>query len=91
MSYGYGADWADPALIADIVPNPESHTFVQTRDRSTKLGRAWRMRPDSPDHYNDARLRSGLIPSTNGHGNARAEPVRGKAHPHESPLTMTGP
>ncbi len=72
VSYGYGADWADPALIADIVPNPESHTFVQTRDRSTKLGRAWRMRPDSPDHYNDARLRSGLMPSTNGHGNARA-------------------
>lgn len=72
VSYGYGADWADPALVANIVPNPASHTFVQSRDRSTKMGRAWRMRPDSPDHYNDPRLRSGLMPSTNGHGNARA-------------------
>lgn len=70
--YGYGASWADPDLVADIVPNPGSHTFVQTRDRTTKLGRAWRMRPESPDHYNDRRLREGLMPSTNGHGNARA-------------------
>lgn len=72
VDYGYGAKWADPDRVADIVPNPASHTFVQTRDPSTKLGRAWRMRPDSPDHYNDPRMRSGLMPSTNGHGNARA-------------------
>jgi CubicO group peptidase (beta-lactamase class C family) len=70
--YGYGAAWADPERVADIVPNQDSHTFVQSRDPSTKMGRAWRMRPDSPDHYNDARMRSGLLPSTNGHGNARA-------------------
>ena len=70
--YGYGAAWADPDRVADIIPNPDSHTFVQSRDPSTKMGRAWRMRPDSPDHYNDPRMRSGLLPSTNGHGNARA-------------------
>lgn len=70
--YGYGAAWADPERVADIIPNQDSHTFVQSRDPSTKMGRAWRMRPDSPDHYNDARMRSGLLPSTNGHGNARA-------------------
>ena len=39
VDYGYGAYWADPGLIADIIPNPGSHTFVQTRDPSTKLGR----------------------------------------------------
>lgn len=70
--YGYGAAWADPERVADVIPNEGSHTFVQTRDPSTKLGRAWRMRPESPDHYNDVRLRTGLMPSTNGHGNARA-------------------
>lgn len=69
--YGYGAAWADPDRVADVLPNCNSHTFVQTRDQSTKLGRAWRMRPQSDDHYNDPRMRSGLMPSTNGHGNAR--------------------
>ncbi|PZQ94968.1 MAG: serine hydrolase [Cereibacter sphaeroides] len=72
VDYGYGASWADPGRVADIVHNKTSHTFVQSRDVSTKLGRAWRMRPASPDHYNDARMRSGVMPSTNGHGNARA-------------------
>lgn len=72
VDYGYGAAWADPDRIADVIPNPSSHTFVQTRDPSTKLGRAWRMRPTSDDHYNDVRMRTGLLPSTNGHGNARS-------------------
>lgn len=72
VSYGYGAAWIDPEKVADVVPNPGSHTFVQSRDPSTKMGRAWRMRPDSPDHYNDVGMRTGLMPSTNGHGNARA-------------------
>jgi CubicO group peptidase (beta-lactamase class C family) len=70
--YGYGTRGAAADRIADIIPNPDSHTFVQTRDPATKLGRAWRMRPSSPNHYNDERLRNGLMPSTNGHGNARA-------------------
>lgn len=71
VDYGYGAAWAAPDRVADIVPNPASHTFVQTRDRSTKLGRAWRVRPVSDDHYNDHQARTGLFPSSNGHGNAR--------------------
>lgn len=70
--YGYGAAWASSDRVADIIPNASSHTFVQTRDPNTKLGRAWRMRPQSDDHYNDHRMRSGILPSTNGHGNARA-------------------
>ncbi|WP_044332495.1 EstA family serine hydrolase [Sphingomonas hengshuiensis] len=72
VNYGYGTRGTDPALVADILPNPESHTFVQSRDPTTKMGRAWRMRPESPDNYNDIRLREGVMPSTNGHGNARA-------------------
>jgi CubicO group peptidase (beta-lactamase class C family) len=70
--YGYGTRGTDPERVADVIPNPDSHTFVQSRDPATKMGRAWRMRPHSPDHYNDARLRTGMMPSTNGHGNARA-------------------
>jgi CubicO group peptidase (beta-lactamase class C family) len=72
VNYGYGVRDTDPDLVADIIPNPASHTYVQSRDPSTKLGRAWRMRPQSPDHYNAAEMRSGVMPSTNGHGNARA-------------------
>jgi CubicO group peptidase (beta-lactamase class C family) len=72
VNYGYGVRGTDPDLIADMIPNSSSHTFVQSRDRSTKLGRAWRIRPQSPDHYNAAEMRSGVMPSTNGHGNARA-------------------
>lgn len=70
--YGYGTRGADPRRVADIIPNPASHTFVQSRDPSTKMGRAWRLRPASPDQYNDVMMRTGLMPSTNGHGNARA-------------------
>lgn len=72
VDYGYGVRGASPDRVADVIPNPDSHTFVQSRDHSTKLGRAWRMRPYSPDHYNDVRLRNEVMPSTNGHGNARA-------------------
>ncbi|WP_448661440.1 serine hydrolase domain-containing protein [Sphingomonas sp. CJ20] len=72
VDYGYGTRGADPARVADVIANPDSHTFTQSRDPATPMGRAWRMRPASPDHYNDARMRSGVMPSTNGHGNARA-------------------
>jgi CubicO group peptidase (beta-lactamase class C family) len=70
--YGYGTGGAPDSRVADIIANPNSHTFVQSRDRSTKMGRAWRIRPETDRHYNDVRMRTGLMPSTNGHGNARA-------------------
>lgn len=72
IDYGYGAGWAAPERVADVIPNTDSHTFVQTRDPSTKLGRAWRIRPVMADHYNDAGFRGAMMPSSNGHGNARA-------------------
>lgn len=70
--YGFGTRGAAPDRVADIIPNPDSHTFAQSRDPATKMGRAWRLRPDSPYHYNSEAMRTGLMPSTNGHGNARA-------------------
>lgn len=72
VDYGYGTRGAPDTRVADIIPNPDSHTFVQTRDRTTKLGRAWKQRPPSDDPYNDAAYREGVMPSSNGHGNARS-------------------
>ncbi len=70
--YRYGVAGDDHGRVATIIPNPESHTFVQTRDPSTPLGRAWRVRPNSEDGYNAADYRAAIMPSSNGHGNARA-------------------
>lgn len=70
--YRYGIAGEDNDRVATIIPNPESHTYVQTRDPSTPLGRAWRVRPNSPEGYNAAEYRAGIMPSSNGHGNARA-------------------
>jgi len=60
------------ARAATIIPNPGSVTLVQSRDLKTKLGRAWRVRPNGPDSYNSEAYRRALFPSSNGHGNARA-------------------
>lgn len=72
VDYRFGLRWADFPRTAALTPNPASHTFVQTRQKDTKLGRAWRIRPETEDHYNDPAYRLALFPSSNGHGNARA-------------------
>ncbi len=72
VDYGYGTRGAADDRVADILPNESSHTFVQTREPNTKLGRAWRPRPHAEDHYNTRLYRTGLLPSSNGHGNARS-------------------
>jgi CubicO group peptidase (beta-lactamase class C family) len=72
VDYGYGTRGAPDARVADVLPNEASHTFVQTRNPGTKLGRAWRPRPEAEDHYNNILYRTGLMPSSNGHGNARS-------------------
>ncbi len=72
VDYRFGLDDADIARTATIIPNPASVTFTQVRDRSTKLGRAWRVRPDFADHYNSDAYRRSVFPSSAGHGNPRA-------------------
>ncbi len=71
VDYRYGLAEEDRDRVANIIPNPESHTFVQSRDPTTKLGRAWRVRPNSHDGYNAEDYRRAVFPSSNGHGNAR--------------------
>lgn len=73
-----GADYAiglnDDQLkrVTDLIPNPGSVTLNQVADRSTKLGRAWHVRPTTPNYKNTEAYRRAVLPSGNGHGNARA-------------------
>lgn len=72
IDYGFGVAEADLGRVASIVPNPGSVTLTQTQDITTKLGRAWRIRPKSAVPYNTPEFRRAVMPSSNGHGNARA-------------------
>ncbi|MDA5194403.1 serine hydrolase domain-containing protein [Govanella unica] len=72
IDYGFGVAEADLPRVADIIPNPASVTLTQTQDPTTKLGRAWRIRPKSASPYNTHEYRTAVFPSSNGHGNARA-------------------
>ncbi len=74
--YHFGLTRDEIARTADIVPNTESVTFIQTQQKDTKLGRAWRVRPkatpENPVSYNTTAFRQAIFPSSSGHGNARA-------------------
>lgn len=72
VDYKIGLDDADLKRVSDVIPNPGSVTLNQIADRSTKLGRAWRVRPSIPDYTNSEAYRRAVLPSGNGHGNARA-------------------
>lgn len=67
--YRYGLDDERLARTAFLVTNPDSTTLQQIRDRSTKLGRAWHIRPAGSD-YNSEQYRRSLLPSGTC-GNAR--------------------
>jgi CubicO group peptidase (beta-lactamase class C family) len=69
--YGWGLDAAQIARTADIIGNQEHHTVQAFADPSTKLGRAWHMRPTGTKFYNTPEFRGGVLPSSNGHGTAR--------------------
>lgn len=59
--------------LADIIPNPGSVTGNAIRDPTTKLGRAWRVQPAVSGFFlNDPQVRGAVIPSANGHSNARS-------------------
>lgn len=74
IEYGFGLDAAEIARVADIVPNEGNVTLQQSGDRTTKLGRAWRIQPRPADvHYrNTEQFRRAVFPSANGHSNARS-------------------
>lgn len=71
IDYGFGVAEADLPRVAPIAANPGSVTLTQIKDVTTKLGRAWRVR-DSACPYNEPGFRAAVVPSSNGHGNARA-------------------
>ena len=72
VDYRFGLKYADFPRTATMISNPESVTFTQSRMRETKMGRAWRVRPNGLGHNNEPAYRTALFPSSNGHGNARA-------------------
>jgi CubicO group peptidase (beta-lactamase class C family) len=72
VEYGWGLSDAQIARTADIVANSGHETLKAFADPSTMLGRAWHMRPKGPGFYNSDMFRQGVLPSSNGHGNARS-------------------
>jgi CubicO group peptidase (beta-lactamase class C family) len=72
VEYAWGLDDDQNARTAPIIGNPAHHTVQAFADRSTNLGRAWHMRPVGPQYYNTDEFRRGVLPSSNGHGNARS-------------------
>lgn len=72
IEYGWGLDDEQVARTADIVANDGHETLKAFSDPTTMLGRAWHMRPKWPGFYNTEQFRRGVLPSSNGHGTARA-------------------
>ncbi len=70
--YKFGLSDDDLKRVSDIVPNPGSTTLTQMQDPKSKLGRAWRVAPKIPNFNNSESFRKAVLPSSNGHGNARA-------------------
>jgi CubicO group peptidase (beta-lactamase class C family) len=72
VDYAWGLDDAQDARVAPIIGNAAHHTVQAFADPSTNLGRAWHMRPVGPQFYNTDAFKRGVLPSSNGHGNARS-------------------
>lgn len=74
IEYKFGLNDAAIARVAHIVANEGNTTLRLTGNRSTKLGRAWRIQPrTAATHYRNTReFRTSIFPSGNGHSNARS-------------------
>lgn len=59
--------------VAEIIPNAESHTLNAAGNGVTKLARAWKVMPENRhDMFNSEQWRHSVMPSGNGHSNARS-------------------
>jgi CubicO group peptidase (beta-lactamase class C family) len=72
VDYVWGLNDEQDARTAPIIGNPAHDTVKAFADPTTGLGRAWHMRPVGTAFYNTASFRRGVLPSSNGHGNARS-------------------
>lgn len=71
--FHFGLSPQDQGRIADMVANPLTvSTRSITTDIDTPLSRAWRPLPRIPDVFNSPMWRCAVMPSANGHGNARS-------------------
>ncbi|MCW3834521.1 serine hydrolase domain-containing protein [Sphingomonas canadensis] len=71
--FRFGLTAADDARVAEFIVNPDSvslrHIAAET---GSPLSRAWRPLPRAEDVFNSRMWRESVLPSANGHGNARA-------------------
>lgn len=68
VDFHFGIADGDLARTAWFITSTGSATINAIADRTTKLGRAWHMRPAVPDYFNTPDSHRGV----SGHGNARA-------------------
>jgi CubicO group peptidase (beta-lactamase class C family) len=68
IEYGWGLNSEQVERTALIIGNSAGATIRAFADPTTKLGRAWHMRPAGADFYNTGAFKRGVLPSSNGHG-----------------------
>ena len=71
--FQFGLRDKDLDRVSDVIENRDSDTLQAFSDTESAIARAWKIRPAGDGFFfNDDAFRKALIPSSNGHGNARA-------------------
>ncbi|MCM3749795.1 beta-lactamase family protein [Paenibacillus pasadenensis] len=70
--FAFGLNDEQISRCADIISNPANVSLSEMSNPNTPLGRAWRITPQLEGGVNNAEFRRGFLPSSNGHGTARA-------------------
>jgi len=73
LDFTFGIPKESGARVADIIPSTENRTLNAAGDGVTKLARAWKAMPENRhDMFNSDDWRHSVMPSGNGHSNARS-------------------
>lgn len=73
VDYAFGLDDEAIKRVSDLIPNAGGVASARDiADPTTKAYRAFRVQPRIPNFSNTEEFRRGVLPSGNGHGNARA-------------------
>lgn len=73
VDFTFGVPKNGTARIADVIPSAESSTLNTAGDGITKLARAWKAMPENlQDMFNSDDWCHSVMPSGNGHSNARS-------------------
>ncbi len=73
VDFTFGTPKDGGANFADIIPSTKNQTLNAAGDGVTKLARAWKVMPENRhDMFNSEAWRHSVMPSGNGHSNARS-------------------